>query len=94
MLKALLKSNGERLAALAHRGTPIHVQGREGAVLEFLIEHMAGNSPERIAFETRWHSLIADQIDQAERMVLDAEITQGAASNLHVVEQISRSRQD
>lgn len=92
MLSDLLRSNAERLSALAQVGTPVHVQGREGAVLELLVNHLLGNSPERIAFETRWNTLIADQIDQAEKMSLNARITQGAASDLHVIEQLNRSR--
>lgn len=92
MLNDLIRSNKERIEALARRGYQLELKGREAAMLEFLLAELVGKTPERIAFETRWHTLIAEQIDQADKVARNDEITRGVASNPHIVTQISRSK--
>ena len=71
-------TNGERIQQLAAQGVGVNID-RAGSVLEFLLDYIASDSPDRMAFELRWAQGIADTLEQGESQIAQAKLLQGVA---------------
>jgi hypothetical protein len=86
-LREELNTRTQRMAA---QGLQIQFD-RAGALLEFLLDHVAGASPERIEFERAWSQSGVDQLEAAEQQVRQARLTQGIAMDPRVVTQMRQN---